>query len=103
MRSATRKRVGKDKAYLEFIAGLPCACCELSSGLQTTRTECAHIGDRGLSQRAPDITAVPLCVPHHREGRMSAHVLGKRFWEHWGIDRDGIIAELQRRYAEELQ
>lgn len=56
-----------DRAYLGWIAGLPCVVCQT----KVERTD-AH------------------------------HVLGKRFWAHHGLDRDALVAELQRRYDAEV-
>ena len=112
MRSATKLRTGKDPAYLAWLHELPCVVCiggmdRLMTWLrplqsapirQSSRTEAAHCGDRGMSQKAPDRTAIPLCCEHHREGRCSVHKMGKRFWEYWGIDRDALIAFLNERF-----
>lgn len=52
---------------------------------------------RGLSQKCSDFEAIPLCAEHHRrEYPESHHALGKRFWERWQIDRESVIAELNR-------
>ncbi len=64
-------------------------------------TEVAHVGDRGLGQRCPDREAIPLGVPHHRTGKDAHHVLGKNFWSHHGLDRDEVIATLQKLYEQE--
>jgi hypothetical protein len=110
VRSATKKRTGKDPEYLKWIRSLPCVCCQSWEDVcqnpgphwqGAAPTEAAHVGERGLSQRAPDRTAIPLCVAHHREGKESAHKLQKQFWNHWGIDRDKLIAELVSRFEEE--
>jgi len=69
---------------------------------QLTPTEAAHVGLRGLRQKCSDRETLPLCAEHHRTGPDSHHVLGKRFWEHHGIDRDiwvAAYAEAQRRDA----
>lgn len=125
MRSATKKKTGKDKAYLAWLHTLPCAACwktlivsqDLSElrrvgwtpsimrgdgpGVQESITEAAHVGERGMSQKCPDRQAIPLCKDHHTERRDSAHKLQKRFWEHHGIDKDALIAALNSRYEEE--
>lgn len=103
MRSATRKKTGRDPDYLEFIRSLPCWLCELlmANGLldkQSSVTEAAHVGNRGLSQKCPDREAIPLCAEHHREGHQAAHILGKNFWAHWGLVRDVLIEELNAVY-----
>ncbi len=117
MRSATRNKIGKDPDYLAFIRDFPCILCLLIeegatqresdlqragllgvSRVQMSQTEAAHVGDRGLSQKCPDNEAIPLCREHHREGKFSAHKLGKKFWTRWGIGRDEIIQILQHKY-----
>jgi len=79
--------------------------------IQRSKTESAHVGDRGKSQMCPDWEAIPLCGPtdpsdgpvegHHREGPTSQHKLGKKFWEYWQIDRDTLIAVLNSKYEQE--
>ena len=120
MRSATKKRTGKDPDYLDWIRTLPCVCCvglerflRLVAGTQTWLdvaklienqrypTEAAHVGQRGLSQKCPDRQAIPLCELHHTRGRESHHRLQKKFWSFWFIDRDALIAELNSRFKEE--
>ena len=52
--------------------------CESQHTLQTGRTYAHHAGQRGLSQRASDSTAIPLCWRHHDRGSsLSIHTLGK--------------------------
>lgn len=121
MRSASRRRFGKDPAYLEWLHTLPCLCCwgfpggyqpsgtclvyweyERLNGnpSQGTPTEAAHVGLRGLSQKCPDREAIPLCREHHTQDPFSSHRMGKKFWEHYGIDRDALIQSLNRAYKE---
>lgn len=115
MRSATKKKLGKDPAYLAWLHTLPCVICEglrlmlLDAGfvgdmrtLQSTKTEAAHVGERGLSQKCPDREAIPLCgFAHHREGPASAHKLGKSFWKYWKLDRGTVIEALNAKYDAE--
>jgi len=69
---------------------------------QKSRTECAHVGRRGLSQKCPDCESLPLCaIEHHRVGPESHHRLGKRFWGFHGLDRQALIREMQSLWAEE--
>ena len=101
MRSATRKRTGEDADYLQFIAGLPCVACDKTEALQGGRSECAHIGNRGLSQKCPDRETIPLCARHHRTGTYALHRLGKNWWTLHGIDKDALVKELNERYEKE--
>jgi len=98
MRSATKLRTGKDPAYLNFIRTQPCIACARLGITQESRSECSHVGDRGLSQKCPDRETIPLCLRHHREGWDSQHRLGKTFWKHWGLDREKLFKELQDRF-----
>jgi len=70
---------------------------------QHTRTEAAHVGDRGLGQKCSDRETIPLCAEHHTQGRDSYHKLGKKFWEHHGLDRFELIARLNAMYTEQKQ
>lgn len=109
-----------NSAYLDFIASLPCRICyaelylwmegtlslaevrEMGQqvyGRQKSRTEVAHVGERGASQKCPDSETVPLCHEHHRTGKDAHHgPLGKGFWEHHGLERDQVIRQLNEAY-----
>jgi len=100
VRSATRNKTGRDAAYLEYIRSLPCCVCPLDAP-QTSPTEAAHVGPRGLSQKCPDRETLPLCALHHREGQFSQHSMGKMFWAHHGLDRDLLLAVHQAAYDAE--
>lgn len=96
-----RKRKGADKPYLAWIHTLPCSVqqCKFETGHPLGyRMEAHHAGEHGLSQRAPDRTAIPLCQYHHRLGTTSVHELGKIFWDFHRIDRDALIAKLNAEY-----
>jgi len=115
MRSATRKKTGINEAYKAWIRSLPCICCwgpadyamVLEAGMrfnagQVICTEAAHVGERGISQKCPDEETIPLCgFEHHREGKFSAHKLGKGFWAHWGLDKEKLLAELRQQFEKE--
>ncbi len=112
MRSATKRGIGKDPAYLKFIRSLPCCVCcvewppPLVFGhrypvAQKTRTEAAHTGPRGISQKSDDRTCIPLCAEHHREGRSAIHRVGNNFWTLHNIDSVKLIADLNARYESE--
>lgn len=123
MRTRIRRRAVADidPAYLDWIRTLRCIVCFLSSWVafvdrgddgvvrsgvryegaldaQCWPTEAAHVGNRGLGQKCPDQQTVPLCKVHHTEGRDAHHVLGRKFWEYHGLDRDALLSELQARY-----
>ncbi len=104
MRSATRKKTGKDKDYLAWLHELPCCVPTCTSKnlhkwpQAEAQTEAAHVGERGLSQKCPDREAIPLCGFHHRTGSHSCHVLGKKFWTLHAMDKQEIIARLNAEY-----
>lgn len=101
MRSATRLKTGRDREYLAFIASQPCAICRHYGLTQTSRTECAHVGLRGISQKCSDLEAIPLCGErHHRLGPTSHHAIGRHFWKHHGLDKDVLVAYYQRLFKE---
>jgi hypothetical protein len=100
-RKPRKKQPRDDPKYLAWIRTLP---CELWMRFVAPAIECSstveahHAGDHGFAQKAPDRTAIPLCTNHHRIAKDSAHILGKNFWAHHGLDRDSIISELNERY-----
>lgn len=99
-RNRVKEPLVKDLEYLQFIRLQPCMCCHILSEKQSSPTEAAHIGEvRGLRQKAPDSTAVPLCRQHHTQGPLAHHKLGKFFFPTWRIDREETIRKYQRLYA----
>lgn len=107
-----------DRAYMAWVRGLPCVLCSFKvltrwAALhhhlgeryrvpQVSPTEAAHVGQRGIGQKCSDRETIPLCREHHQDGKDSVHKLGKRFWEQHGIDRYGLIRELQARYVNKI-
>jgi len=83
----------RDSKYLEWIRTLPCSVC------RTTRNvEAAHTGAHGLGQKAPDSTAIPLCVKHHRTANDGYHKLGpRRFADAHKLNIAGIVAGLNAK------
>ena len=47
-------------------------CCAPDDGRCMGPVEAHHAGRRGLSQRAHDDTAIPLCTQHHRDYHQAA-------------------------------
>ncbi len=99
-RKPPRKRKGSDPAYLAFIREQPCAVCSRKWWIkrQDSKTQAAHVGARGLGQKAPDKTAIPLCRFHHLASKAAAHTLGKRFWERHELDKETLITYYQSAY-----
>jgi hypothetical protein len=99
--------------YLNFIRSLPCLICLVIAhrGIparlggydhtpinQRSRTEAAHVGIRGMGQKCSDWEAIPLCACHHRTGEFAHHVIGKRFWVKWRLDRFEVIRKYRDLY-----
>ena len=84
----------RDPEYLAFVRSLPCCVCGSRRSV-----EAHHTGPRGLSQKSSDYSAIPLCaLLHHRGGRHSYHVLGRRaFEEHHKISIAQIVGQLSDR------
>lgn len=84
---------------------MPCVVCNRCkvriSWISYSRVEAAHVGFRGLGQKCPDRQTVPLCAFHHRAGPHAAHVLGRKFWDFWKLDRLRLIQEFNERYERE--
>lgn len=91
---ARRKR---DLAYMAWIRSLACVCCGTRSYV-----EAAHVGPKAFGQKCPDRQTLPLCRTHHRIGRDSVHVLGRKFWTIWNLDRDQLIRELNDAYETQV-
>jgi hypothetical protein len=91
--------------YMLWIKSLPCSVESCDTGL---RSEAAHVGDRAGFRKCSDFETIPLCGAgldkygkwrtddHHREGKESVHKLGRTFWEHHGLNRDELIARLNK-------
>lgn len=93
-RNYTPGKPERDPAYLRFIRTLPCACCESRRGI-----EAAHQGPHGMGQRSSDLSAIPLCVLHHRTGPESYHKLGPiAFAETHSLDISRLIVRLNAAY-----
>jgi len=52
----------RDPVYLKWIRSLPCIECK-----SRRQVEAAHTGPHGMSQKASDYSAIPLCRKHHQE------------------------------------
>lgn len=102
MTSRSKQRRKPDTAYLEFVRGHLCCACDSHLSI-----EAHHTGKRGLGQKAPDHTAIPLCLRCHHwfhdRGLLPVFLEGAR------VDRSKAestelvlrtITELQAEWAE---
>ena len=69
----------RSKTHLAAVREQPCVVCAERGQMQTSITEAGHMGPHGISQKACDLQAIPVCAEHHRIGPQSAHTLGRRF------------------------
>ncbi len=96
----------RDPEYLEFLRTLRCCVpgCRsfnLHAWMDAGAwTEAAHVGERGLRQKCSDREALPICAWHHRMSPDSHHVLGRRFWQFHGLDKEALIAAYNLAYGE---
>jgi hypothetical protein len=101
-RRAKHRRGRKhDPVYLTFIRAQPCVVCESMGMTQTSRTEAAHVGVRGLGQKCSDHDTLPLCELHHSRGTDSHHRLGRHFWRHHFLNRLKLIRLFNERFERE--
>lgn len=113
---ATRQREPRvrDKAFLGFVAQLPCVSCICRGLPQRTRTEVAHVkcgfpeaGWRafGHSERSDDRKTVSLCVECHRTGPAAQHAnLGgdeRHFWRKLAVYPPALCAALVEAYEQQ--
>jgi hypothetical protein len=74
----------------------------VSGGL--TVVEAAHtnvLGARGMGQKTPDFSAVPLCSGHHRENPDSYHRLGEEgFAQEQQLELSEVVAALNSRFRQ---
>lgn len=88
----------KNPKHLARVAELACAVSDKFNQECGGRITCHHpIGFewRGMSQKAEDEEAIPLCDNHHQHSRNAIHLMGKRPWEaKYGSQQDLLEATL---------
>jgi hypothetical protein len=96
----------RDPQYLDWLRTLECILpwCT-SKNLHKwpeagAWTEAAHTGPHGLSQKASDHGAIPLCHYHHQEAK-DAQGKDRNWFEKNGLDRRKVLADLRARYLQE--
>jgi hypothetical protein len=83
-----------DTAYLGFIRMQPCVVCRDDVHVEAHHLRfrsLEHDNDPGLSQKANDRWALPLCNRHHVE----AHKGEAEFWARHGIDPYQLCLKFQ--------
>lgn len=103
-RKSERARIGKiagrkparSPKYLAWIRTLACLLCRTRVGV-----EAAHSGPHGISQKAPDTSALPLCAQCHRIDKFSYHALGVKFFKtHRLAPREELVMAYSLAYKE---
>lgn len=89
---------GEDRPYLEWVRRQRCVA---PSGGCTGPVQAHHAGlDRGLSQKAHDRTAIPLCLGHHTDWHGAGgcfRSMGREDRREWAREK---IARTQVAYSE---
>jgi hypothetical protein len=99
----------RNKAYLGFIAQLPCIAC-MVEGITRFSVEVAHVkcgypedGWRafGVQEKPHDERTVPLCTHHHRTGRNAQHGTDERsWWERLNVHPPALCAALAQAFPD---
>jgi hypothetical protein len=78
--------------YLDWIRKQECAICGDDCSVHAHHL--IDTGDRGISLKEWDVTAIPLCAQHHRE----IHQIGSQSWElRYGITQCEIVVKMIKR------
>lgn len=102
----------RDRAYLGWVARLPCVAC-MVRGKMNWRVQVAHVragcpeyGKRetGKAEKPSDRWTLPLCMPHHTGDKsrepIAQHDMDElEFWAAFGIEPFGLCIELNQAYA----
>jgi len=90
-----KKRPNKiERERLQAVADLPCYAC-FQDGLEVA-SEVHHIRSHtGLSCRPSHFSTIPLCVFHHRLGKLSVHLGKKEFEKKYGTQQE-ILEKVNR-------
>lgn len=73
-----------DKKHLDLVASLGCIICRRPAQIHHPRD------GMGMSQRAPDSEAIPLCADHHTDGGLGVaiHAGQATFEERFGTETE---------------
>jgi len=89
MYNPATSRPTRDPLYLAWIRSLACVVCH-----RTRNIDAAHTGDHGISQKASDRRAIPLCRVHHDEyGRIGR----RRFEQTHSLNIEALILKFNQK------
>lgn len=97
IRSEIRYRPAKpirDPGYRRWIKRSPCAACGRSWSIDP-----AHTGPHGMSQKASDLTCIPLCRRCHDAFDATPQL----FAEKHGLDIPALIQQLNQAYQQTMK
>jgi hypothetical protein len=98
-RATPRRGPERNPAYLAWVRTLPCTGCRREG-----RSEAAHTGtDCGMSQKASDLTCIPLCADCHTQRADSYHRIagGRRGFERrYRLNLVRLVARLNAEWRE---
>lgn len=80
-RPKRRKVTVQGKAYMAWVASLPCSVLNLHCKGRITAHHCQGHEWRGMAQKASDFDTIPLCEGHHLFGKFSIESMGRHPWE----------------------
>lgn len=84
----------RDREYLAWIRTLPCCACGAPPP-----SEAAHSGnDGGMSLKASDHSAIPLCAACHRTGQCAYHRGVRTFERHFSLSCARVVRGLRREW-----
>lgn len=98
-RKRPRRAKTGDKTYLEWVHNWPCWVC----GRRPVHAHHDRKG-MGMSQRAPDRRAIPLCAEHHTDGPEAIHKMSRQAFEEWHkLSIDAVIQFLNTVYDDDRE
>ncbi len=80
--------------YRAWVRTFPCVACG-----QLHDIEAAHTGPHAMSQKASDLTCIPLCPAHHRAGNVALDKIGRAQFEAvFQISIEAVVEELNQEW-----
>lgn len=78
-----------ERQHYERLVRLGCIVC-LNIGFEGSPAECHHtkIGITGVGRKSDYLSAIPLCPPHHRLGKLAYHTSPKTFEACYGTQAE---------------
>lgn len=84
----------RDAEYRRWVKSLPCAACGRSWNIDP-----AHTGPHGMSQKASDLTCIPLCRRDHDAYDAAPYEFADRHY----LDVPALVERLNRDYRKTVK